>query len=112
VGIFLEALQGHGATGRIADELFQLIAAMRRNRRIGVKGKPVDTGAARPSEPWRLALSAKARAEAAHVLSSSFAPSHALLDRRRDGAGELRGGVAEGIMLGGDGGLQVRLQIA
>src|SRR5262252_7323221 len=85
---------------------------MRRNRRIGVKGKPVDTGAAQPSEPWRLAFIAKARADAAHVLSSSFAPSDALLDRSRDGAGKLRGGVAQGIIPGGDGGLHVRLQIA
>src|SRR5215510_2039246 len=28
VGVFLEALQRHGTTGGIADELFQLIAAM------------------------------------------------------------------------------------
>ena len=30
VGVFLEALQGHGPTGGIADEAFQLIAAMGR----------------------------------------------------------------------------------
>src|SRR5438132_12363907 len=83
VGIFLEALQRHGPAGRIADELFQLIPPMRRNRRVGVEGKPVDTGTPWPGEPWRLALSAKARADAVHRLAGSFTTSDAVLDRRR-----------------------------
>src|SRR5215831_14433422 len=37
VGIFLEALQGHGPSGGVANQLFQLIPPMRRNRRIGVQ---------------------------------------------------------------------------
>ena len=47
IGSFLEALQRHGPAGRIADELFQLIAPMRRNRRVGVQRKAVHTGTAR-----------------------------------------------------------------
>jgi hypothetical protein len=112
VGVFLEALQGHGATGRIADELFQLIPPMRRNRRVGVEGKPVDTGAVRTREPGRLALRAKARADATHLLSGAFATSDAVLDRSCHGAGEFRGGIAQGIIPGGYGGLHIRFQIA
>ena len=63
VGVFLEALQGHGPTGGIAEQTLQLIAPMRWNRRVGVEGKPVDTGTARTREPGRFALSAKARAD-------------------------------------------------
>src|SRR5215813_693571 len=112
VGVCLEALQGHGATGRIADELFQLIPPMRRNRRVGVEGKPVDTGAVRPREPGRLALRAKARADTAHRLASPFSEGDALLHGGRHGAGELRGGVAQGIIPGDHGSLQARFQVA
>src|SRR5262245_11540368 len=79
VGVFLEALQRHGAAGGIADELVQLIASVRWNRRVGVERKSIDTGTARTSEPRRLALRAKTRADAAHVLAGSFATRDALL---------------------------------
>src|SRR5262249_30479032 len=95
-----------------ADELFQLIPPMRRNRRVGVEGKAVHTGTARTGQPWRLALSAKARADAAHLLAGSFTPSDAVLNRRRQGPSELRCGVAQGVIPGGHGGLQARLQVA
>src|SRR5262249_19460734 len=39
VGLFLEALQGHRTTGGIPEQAFQLIAPVRRNRRVGVHGK-------------------------------------------------------------------------
>ncbi len=55
VGVLRQALQGHGTAGGRADQALQLIAAMRRNRRVGVQGKPVNTGAVRPREPGRLA---------------------------------------------------------
>jgi hypothetical protein len=38
VGVCLEALQGHGPAGGIADELFQLIPPMCRNR-VSVAGQ-------------------------------------------------------------------------
>src|SRR5262249_20958088 len=112
VGVCLEALQGHGATGRIADELFQLIPPMRRNRRVGVEGKPVDTGAVRTREPGRLTLRAKARADTAHRLAGPFSEGDALLHGGRHGAGELRGGVAQGIIPGDHGSLHARFQVA
>ena len=59
VGVFLETFQRHGPAGGIADELFQLIAPVRRNRRIGVEGKPVDTGTLKTREPGGLTLVAK-----------------------------------------------------
>jgi hypothetical protein len=51
VGIFLEALQRHGPACGIAEELFQLVPPMRRNRRVGVEGKPVDTRTVWTREP-------------------------------------------------------------
>src|SRR5262245_2364011 len=112
VGVLLEALQCHGPAGGIADELFQLIPPVRWDRSVGVERKPVNTGAARTREPWRLALSAKARADATHVQAGPFPTSDAVLDGGRHGAGELWCGVTEGIIPGGHGGLHARLQIA
>src|SRR5437867_13004263 len=89
VGVCLAALQGHGATGRRADELFQLIPPMRRNRRVGVQRKAVDTGAARPCEPGRLTLVTTSGADAPDVLPGPVPEGDAVLDRRRHGAGEL-----------------------
>src|SRR5262249_22313717 len=88
VGVFLEALQRHGPTGGITDELFQLIPPMRRNRRVGVEGKPVDTGTPRTREPGRLALRAKARADTAHRLAGPLPTGDALLHGGRHGARE------------------------
>src|SRR2546425_50477 len=67
---------------------------MRRNLGLSVERKAVHTGTPRTGEPGRFALRAKARADAALVLSGSFSTSDALLDRSRHGAGELRCGVA------------------
>src|SRR5215831_8037949 len=69
VGVFLEALQRHGTTGGIADEAFQLIAPMRRNRRVGVQGKALYAGTAGTGECWGLALVAKPRANAPDPLA-------------------------------------------
>jgi hypothetical protein len=44
VGIFPETLQRHGTAGRIADQAFQLIAAMRRDLGVSVQGKPLHAG--------------------------------------------------------------------
>ena len=72
----------------------QLIPPMRRNRRVGVEGKAVDTGTPRTGEPGGLALCAKARADAAHLLAGPCPEGDALLHGGGHGAGELRGGVA------------------
>jgi hypothetical protein len=111
VGVFLEALQGHGTPGGRADELFQLIAAMGRDLRVGVEGKAVDAGATRPREPGRLTLVTKSGADAPDVLAGPVPDGDAVLDGGGQGAGELRGGVAQRIIPGGHGGLQARLQI-
>src|SRR4029453_9661933 len=95
-----------------ADELCQLIPPVCGDSGIGVERKPVDTGTARTSEPWRLARSAKARADAPHVLAGPFPTRDAVLDGGRPGAGELWCGVTEGIIPGGHGGLHARLQRA
>src|SRR5262244_2659386 len=72
VGVFLEALQGHGPAGRIADEAFQLIAAMDWNLRVGMQGKALDAGTARTGEAWRLTLVAKAGIQAPDLLAHPF----------------------------------------
>src|SRR5215831_13954505 len=112
VGVCLEALQGHGPTGRIADEAFQLIPPMRRNGCIGMERKAVHTGTARPRELWCLALRAKTRADTADVLPGPVPKGDALLYRGCHGVGEFRGGLAQGIIPGGHGGLDARFQIA
>ena len=112
VGIVLEALQRHGPAGRIAHALCPLIPPMRRHRWVGGQRKPVDTGPPRPSEPWRRALRAQTRADTASVLPGPVPAGAARLHRSRQGAGELRGGIAPRILLGGHGGRQARLQIA
>src|SRR5262249_49814349 len=102
----------HGATGGIADELFQLIPPMRRNRRVGVQRKAVDASATRSREPGRLTLVTKSGADTPDVLLGPFTQRDALLDRRRHGASRYRGSLAQGIIASGHGGLQVRFQIA
>src|SRR5262249_1585488 len=89
VGVLLEALQRHSPAGGIADELFQLIAAMGRDLGVGMQRKAVDTGAARPREPGRLTLVTKSRADAPDVLPGPVPEGDAVLDRSRHGAGEL-----------------------
>ena len=46
--------------------------------------------------------------ETAYVLPGPFPKSDALLDRRCHRVGEFRGGVAQGVIPGGDGGLHTR----
>src|SRR5262249_2425019 len=87
VGVFLEALQGHGTTGRIADEAFQLIAPMRRNIGGGVQGKAVDTGTPRSREGRPFSCIAKPGADAALCLSRVSPKGEALLHGGRRGAG-------------------------
>src|SRR5262249_27963171 len=112
VGVFLEALQGYRTSGGIADELFQLISPVRGDSGVGVERKAVDTGTVRTREPWCLALGAKARADAAYMLASSFTERDALLHGSGHGAGELRGGLAQEVIPGGHRGLHTCVQIA
>ena len=60
VGIDLEALKGHRATGRIAEQPFQLVPTMRRHQRIGMQGKAMNAGTARAGQGRALAFVAKA----------------------------------------------------
>src|SRR5262249_53196479 len=112
VGVLCQPLQGHGTAGGRADELFQLVPAVRWNRRVGVEGKAVDTGTPRPREPRRLALRAKTRADTAYVLPGSCSEGDTVLDRSRHGAGELRCGVAQGIIPRGYGVIDAGLQVS
>src|SRR5262249_45943938 len=112
VGVFLEALQGHGAPGRRADELFQLIPPMRRNIGVGVQGKAVDTGTPRSREGRPFSRIAKARAEAAHFLSRAFPTGDALLHGSRHGAGEFWCVVTQRIIPGGYRSRNARFQLS
>src|SRR2546428_13726946 len=89
VGVVLQALQGHGAAGGIADEALQLIAPMRRDLGVRMERNPVDTGTAGARERWRLALVAKPRADAPDFLASPLPKGDALLYRGGHSAGEL-----------------------
>src|SRR6516162_11288133 len=85
---------------------------MRRNRCVGVHGKAVHTGTAGSRQGGVFPLVAKPRADAPDLLAGPLPKSDAVLDRSRHGAGELRSGVAQGIIPGGHGGLHARLQIS
>jgi hypothetical protein len=112
VGVCLEAVQGHGTAGRIADEAFQLIAPVRRNRRVGVEGKPVDTGAVRTREHGRLACAAQARADAPDPLTGPLPKGDALRDGGRQGPGKLGGVLHQGVITGRHRGVATRFEVA
>jgi hypothetical protein len=88
VGILGQALQGHGTTGCIADQALQLIPPMGGDLGIGVQGKALDAGTAGTGQCGRLAVHAKARAEAPDFLTSPLAKGEALLHGGRQGPGE------------------------
>jgi hypothetical protein len=88
VGVVLETLQGHGTASRIPEQALQLVAPMGGDLGVGVERKAVDAGTACPGERGRLALSAKAGANAPHALASPLAKGDALLHRGGHGAGE------------------------
>jgi hypothetical protein len=107
-----EALQRHRAAGGLADQAFQLIAPVRRDLGVGMQGKPLHAGTAGTRERGRLALAAKARAEAPDLLASSLPKGDALLHRGRQGPGEFgrvitQGGIACGRSRG-----RARLQVS
>ena len=79
VGVLRQALQRHGTAGGIADQALQLIAPVRRDLGVGVQGKPMYAGTAGTCERWRLALVAKARADAPDLLASPLPKGDALL---------------------------------
>jgi hypothetical protein len=72
----------------------------------------VHTGTARSRECRPFSFIAKARADAAHLLSSPFPKGDALRDRSRHGARELGRVVEQRIIRGGHGGIHARLQIS
>src|SRR5207302_11432609 len=72
-GVLFQTLQRHGTAGGVADEAFQLIPPMRRNRRVGMQRKAVHAGTARSRACGAFSFIAKARADAAHGLASSLA---------------------------------------
>ncbi len=59
-----EALERHCATGGIAQQPLELIAAVGWHVGVGMEGKAVDAGTAGAGQGWTLACVAKARADA------------------------------------------------
>ena len=85
---------------------------MRRNLGVGVQGKPVDTGTAGTREFRAFPFIAKARANPSHVLPGSLAKTDALFDRSRHGASEFGFFAAQGVIPGGHGMVDTRLQVS
>src|SRR5262249_42691404 len=100
VGVCLEAFQGHGTAGRIADEAFQLIAPVRRNLGMGVYRKPLHAGTVGTCQRGDLALRAKARADAPDLLAHPFPKGDALRYRGRQGPGERGCVLHQGVIAG------------
>ena len=111
MGIFLEALQRHGTSGRIADQSLRLIAPMRRDLGVGVEGKPVDAGTAGARERGMFPCITKPRPKTPHLLTGSLSKGDALLHRGSQGAGELGRVIDQRIMPRSHGGIDARLQI-
>src|SRR5262249_36236725 len=82
------------------------------NRRVGVEGKPMDTGTARSRACRAFSFIAKARADAAHGLASALATGDALLPGGDHGRGEGRRVGGEGFMSRGHGVTAARLQVS
>ena len=91
MSVLRQTLQGHGTTGRIADQALQLVAPMGRDLGVGVQGKALHAGTAGTGQRGRLTLVAKAGANAPDLLASPLAKGDALLHRGRHGAGEFGG---------------------
>src|SRR5262249_4205997 len=112
VGVCLEAFQGHGTAGRIADEAFQLIAPVRRNLGMGVYRKPLHAGTVGACQHGRLACAAQARAEAPDPLTGPLPKGDALLHGGRQGTGKLGCVLSQGIIPRGHGGVATRFEVA
>jgi hypothetical protein len=84
---------------------------MRRDLGVGVQQKALHAGTAGPRALWRRVRVAKPRAKAPHRLARPLATGNALLHRGGQGAGERRGGVAQGVLSSGHRGVRARLQI-
>jgi hypothetical protein len=111
VGVLRQPLQHHRATGHIANQVLQLIAAMGWNLRVSMQRQAVHAGTARPREPWRLTLMPKPGADAPHRLARPLPTGDALLHGGCHGAGERGLMIPQRIIPGGPGGLHARLQI-
>jgi hypothetical protein len=112
VRILLKPLKRYGPSGCIAHQALQLITPMRWNLRVGMQGKAIDTGTTGSCEFRPFAFIAKARADAAHFLSSPFAKGDTLLDRSRHGAGKLWFGVEKRIIPSSHGNIHSGFQVA
>ena len=112
VRVFLEALQGHGPAGGIADEAFQLITPVRRDLGVGVYRKPLHAGTVGACQHGRLARSAKARADAPDPLARPFPKSHALLHGGRQRTSELGCVIHQGVIAGRHCSVATRFQVS
>jgi hypothetical protein len=82
------------------------------NLGVGMQGKTVHTGTARPLEFRTFPFRAKARANPSHLLSRPFPKGNALLDGGGHGASEFGVVVEQWIISSGHGGLHSRLSIS
>ena len=76
------------------------------------QGKPVDAGTAGTAQERALTLAAKSRADVPDMLASPLPKSNALLHRGRQGTGEFRSVVVQGIIACGHSHSEVRLQVS
>ncbi len=111
VGVLGQTLQGHGATGRIADQALQLIPPIGGDVGGGMQGKALHAGTAGTGQCGRLALAAKAPADAPDLLASPLAKGEALLHRGGHSAGEFGAVVTQGIMPRGHHVIRASVQI-
>ena len=112
VGVLGQALQGHGAAGGIPDQALQLVAPMGGDLGVGVERKALDAGTAGTGERGRLALGAKACANApdrwpARSPKAMRCCTEAAMVRASSGASSTRG-----VIAGGHRRVEARLQVS
>jgi len=88
-GIFLATLKCHGASRRVSNQAFQLVASMGWDLGVGVERKLVDAGTAGARVCGVFPCIAKPRPDAPHLLPGPLPKGDALLDGGGHGTGEL-----------------------
>src|SRR5882724_3525555 len=112
MGILCKPLQRHGTSCCVPQQALQLVPSMGWHLGVGMQRKPVDTGTAGARECGEFPFIPKARANPSHRLPGPLAKGDALRDGGGQGARERGFVAAQGIIPGGYGCIDSRLQVS
>ena len=112
MGTFRKTLKRHRTPGRIAQQALKLIPPMGWDLGVRMERKPVDTGTAGARECGMFPCITKPRPNAPHLLTGPLPEGDALLHGGGQGVGEFGCVGDEGIIPGGHGFVDARLQVS